>query len=102
MGATTETLLELKAVTDHDTGMYYVGEIDWAEHHTLQKYIELYGRKGAERLHKVLNYWIYEIEKRTRELPDASESCDCAKVKIDPASEITSQTPLKPDYLTQA
>jgi len=69
MGAERETLLEIKAVTDHDTGDYYMGEIDWAEHHALQKYIERYGRTGAERLHRTLSYWTYEIERRVRELP---------------------------------
>ena len=80
MGATKETLLEIKAVTDHDTGEYYIGEIDWAEHRALQEYIECNGRDGAERLKKTFCYWIYEIEKRTREINERNigETCmDC-------------------------
>jgi len=82
MGAEKETLLEIKAVTDHDTGDYYVGEIDWADNGKLQEYIERYGRKGVERLHSTLSYWTYEIERRVRELPSNGLDQCCASCEL--------------------
>lgn len=48
MGATTETLIEIKRVTDHDCGNYRIGEIDFGIRGTLRDYLEKYGYEGKK------------------------------------------------------
>lgn len=44
MGAETKDLIRIVAVTDHDTGMYHVGEVDWRYNtEVLTEHCEKYG-----------------------------------------------------------
>lgn len=44
------TLLEIKFVSDDDTGMYHIGEIDTMPQDDIAKYIRSYGETGYQEL----------------------------------------------------
>lgn len=59
-----KVLFSIEVVTDCDTGLYQVGELDFSIHHELKQYIETYGAEGLARLHRMLCFFIC----RTRDI----------------------------------
>lgn len=47
-------LLSVSYHTDDDTGMYYIGEIDYGISGELDEYLKLYGHKGKDDIIKAL------------------------------------------------
>lgn len=63
-----QELLTLSYITDCDTGMYAMGEIDFGiVSGVLDDYLKRYGYKGKNEITSMLGYLIYEVEKRFRE-----------------------------------
>ena len=50
MSAKLETFFELKKVTDHDCGLYQIGEIDFVNYAKIREYIAQYGDFGFDQL----------------------------------------------------
>lgn len=65
MGATYKSLVNIKVVTDHDTGMYQMGEVDGCfQEEELKEYINMYGVDG---LLRHISYLQYQVFKAYRE-----------------------------------
>lgn len=66
----TKAIIILERVTDCDTGLYRIGEINFGIHSVeLDEYLKAYGYEGKAEIVKTLGYLIYEVEKRFRDLP---------------------------------
>jgi hypothetical protein len=62
MSAKYETLLEIKAVTDHDCGNYEIGEVDFSAHcKSLDNYLKAYGYKGKKEILAMLGFLSYYV-----------------------------------------
>jgi len=59
-----EPLFEISFHTDDDTGMYYIGEIDFSIYGTLDPFIEHFGFDGVKRISETLIHLGYEVMKR--------------------------------------
>lgn len=57
--AEKQTLITLDVVTDDDTGMYQVGEVDFGIRNALEQHIK---KRGAEELLLTMTYLIYHIK----------------------------------------
>ena len=64
----TKDLLKIDYHTDDETGIYYIGEVDFGICGTLDDYLKYYGLKGKEEIVKTLAYLIYAVEDKFRNM----------------------------------
>ena len=66
MGYESENLVTVKFITDHDTGMYHIGEVDGLfQEHSLKSYIK---RFGSDELLNHMAFLTYQIIKARNEI----------------------------------
>lgn len=59
-----QRLLEITEVTDDETGIWQVGEIEFGIYGTLEEYLRAYGKKGKDEILKTLDYLKREVQSR--------------------------------------
>lgn len=75
MSAEYETMATIRRVTDHDCGLYEVGEISGAfDPADLQKYLEVHGERGLSNLLLRLSGLQHQVWEAWRTMP-RSEGC---------------------------
>ena len=76
-----EDLVTITQVTDHDSGMYYIGEIDGLlQKNDLQEFLKRHGEKGKNELvqhlaflqHQIISEW---LELQTQDNQGCSSCC---------------------------
>jgi len=73
-----KTILEISKVTDDDTGMYCIGEIDGIfQKHTLDAYLSSHGEKGKSELINHLAYLQSQIIDAWREINNDTDCTAC-------------------------
>lgn len=64
------TLIKIEKITDCDTGMYQIGELDFGISCGLvEDYLKSYGLNGKKELLAMLGHLAYHVERYWQELP---------------------------------
>jgi len=71
-------LTTISFVTDHDTGMYYMGEIDGVfQEHSLRDYLIRYGDRGRADLLNHLAHLTFQVVDTSRKLSEEGARGRC-------------------------
>jgi len=78
MGATYSDLGSIRKVTDTDTSMYMIGEIDGGfDEVKLKAYIEQYGSKGVAEIMSKLSYMHFQLNTVLRSIRSEDDEPAC-------------------------
>ena len=74
-----KTMVTISRITDDDTGMYQMGEIDGAfQEQALADYLDVYGERGLSDLTAQLAYLQFQVIRAWRERNEKRDvGCNC-------------------------
>ena len=77
----TKAIATITQVTDDDTGMYFIGEIDGLfQREELIRYLKSHGKKGKQELHEHLAYMQSQVIQAWRDINSEKEKQESSTI----------------------